>query len=64
MKVLASSTTPTPATYGSLAGALFQTQDNFFFVSDSSGVLVLAVGKDEQSIALGTAEFAESFTPG
>ncbi len=64
VKILASgNTTPTPATYGGLAGALFQAQDNFFFVSESSGKLILSVGKDEQSIALGTAEFSDSFSP-
>lgn len=62
VKVLASGTPTTDVTYGALVGTSFQTGENLFFISDSNGRLVLAVGKDEPSLNLGTTEFAESYT--
>lgn len=62
VKVLASGKPTTDVTYGSLVGTSFQTDDNLFFISDSNGRLVLSVGKDEQSLKIGTTEFAESYT--
>jgi hypothetical protein len=57
---LAGTAPTTPLTVGTLTGVQFTSGENLFFLSESNNDIILAVGKDQQSLLLGVQDFVDS----